>query len=378
MAVVDNSDLNHGHYEWVACVVFCAITPVFLFLRFYSRLESKQLGSDDWAALGAWMFAFSCNLQTILAINHGWGRHLANLKPDQVTITLLLHWSFQITYKPTVALNKISILLLYLRIMPQRAYRMTVYILLALVSLFCLATTVAGVFQCVPVAKAWHKSMKGHCYNLKDAWYTNAVFSIVTDFVILFLPMHMVYKLQRDKREKVLLYFIFGIGGFVTFTSIMRFFALKDANSKDSTYDVNSGFWSVIEINIGVICICLPPMRALLSRHLHFLISNRSGMDDADRPYPLGYVKTDPNSSKSSEPKLVHLPDGQGRRTMYPEESEEELVHGSNERGHGRQESGIMKTMQFSVTEQERTGTATKQEEKNMPEEVTDWQRRMR
>lgn len=63
---------------------------------------------------------------------------------------------------------------------------------------------------------------------------------------------------------------------------------------------------------------------------------------------------------------------------MYPEESEEELVHGSNERGHGRQESGIMKTMQFSVTEQERTGTATKQEEKNMPEEVTDWQRRMR
>lgn len=119
-------------------------------------------------------------------------------------------------------------------------------------------------------------------------------------------------------------------------------------------------------------------MRALLSRHLHFLTSNRSGADDGDRPYPLGYVKTDPNSSKSSEPRPVHLPDGQGRRRIYPEDSEEELVYGKKESAHGRQESGIMKTMQFSVTEQERARTATKGEEKNMPEEVRDWQMRMR
>jgi len=125
-----------------------------------------------------------------------------------------LHWSFQITYKPTVALNKISILLLYLRIMPQQMYRIMIFSLLTLVSLFCVATSIAGVFQCVPVQKAWHKGMKtGHCYNLVAAWYSNAVFSIVTDFVILALPMHMVYKLQSDKREKVILYFIFGIGG---------------------------------------------------------------------------------------------------------------------------------------------------------------------
>jgi hypothetical protein len=45
------------------------------------------------------------------------------------------------------------------------------------------------------------------------AWYTNAVFSIVTDFIILCVPMHMVYNLQRDKREKILLYFVFGMGG---------------------------------------------------------------------------------------------------------------------------------------------------------------------
>jgi hypothetical protein len=121
---------------------------------------------------------------------------------------------------------------------------------------------------------------------------------------------------------------------------------------------VNSGFWSVIEINIGVICICLPPLRALLSRYLHFLKDSRSGIDGAsDRPYPLGYVKTDPTSSKTSKmtsnSREVHNV-GRG----YPEESEEELVFMGNKREHRngngdleRNNSGIMKTTQFSVTE---------------------------
>ena len=47
------SDLNHGNYERVACLVFVVLVPTFLFTRFWSRLLSKQVGSDDWAALAA-------------------------------------------------------------------------------------------------------------------------------------------------------------------------------------------------------------------------------------------------------------------------------------------------------------------------------------
>lgn len=49
----DTSDLQHGNYERVTCLVFVALTPTFLFTRFWSRLLSKQVGSDDWAALAA-------------------------------------------------------------------------------------------------------------------------------------------------------------------------------------------------------------------------------------------------------------------------------------------------------------------------------------
>jgi hypothetical protein len=96
--------------------------------------------------------------------------------------------------------------------MPQKFYRVACWSLLTIVGLFALATTIAGVFQCVPVQKAWAKTKKSHCYNLVDAWYSNAVFSIVTDFIILFLPLHMVYKLQKAKQEKILLYAVFSVG----------------------------------------------------------------------------------------------------------------------------------------------------------------------
>ena len=55
MVVVDNSDIHHGDFEKIACIVFFCITPLFLLARFWSRIISKQLGNDDWAALGAFV-----------------------------------------------------------------------------------------------------------------------------------------------------------------------------------------------------------------------------------------------------------------------------------------------------------------------------------
>jgi len=55
--VVDNSDLHHGDFERTACIVFLCVTPIFLIARFASRILSKQIGIDDWAALAAFVSA---------------------------------------------------------------------------------------------------------------------------------------------------------------------------------------------------------------------------------------------------------------------------------------------------------------------------------
>lgn len=336
------SDLNHGNYERVACLIFVALIPTFLFTRFWSRLLSKQVGSDDWAALAAGIFALSCSIQTLVATAHGWGRHKVNLDAKDLRLVLILHWTFQITYKITVGLNKTSMLLLYLRIMPQRISRITCWTLLTLIGLFAFATTVASIFQCIPVEKAWIKSKHGHCYSLTRAWYANAGFSIATDFIILFLPMHMVYNLHRAKREKILLYAVFGVGMFVTSTSIMRTFMLKGADNPDITYDVKSGFWSLIEINVGVICICLPPLRALLSRQFPSLNFGISGSD----PHPQPYLSSSISAPKSGGSTGIRKGRGQA-----PLESEEELVYFTDENSLPLRDNGIKDATGYKVTD---------------------------
>ncbi|KFZ24156.1 hypothetical protein V502_01368 [Pseudogymnoascus sp. VKM F-4520 (FW-2644)] len=341
---IDNSDIHHGDFEKIACIVFVSVTPAFLIARFASRSLVKQVGNDDWAALAAFTFTMACNVQTLVAIAHGWGRHKNNLNAKQLRICLILHYGFQLTYKLAVGLNKASILLLYLRIMPQRFYRFSIYGLLTIVGLFAFATVIAGIFQCIPVDRAWNKSKPGHCYNLVDAWYSNAVFSITTDFLILLLPMHMVYKLQRARREKFLFYAVFGFGFFITFTSIMRFFALKSAKNPDTTYDITSGFWSVIEINVGVIVICLPTLRTLLSRQFSFFNHSRNRTDG--RPY----------HAHSNEPsELVTIggsgPRGQTRKKGELDGSEEELVYVTGENSVRERDGSILKKTEFVISE---------------------------
>ncbi|RDW78310.1 hypothetical protein BP5796_06162 [Coleophoma crateriformis] len=345
----DLSDIHHADYEKEACIIFCVIVPFFVFVRFWSRILAKQLGSDDWAALISLFTALCSNIQTLVAISYGWGRHKQNLNKEQLRIVLILHWTFQITYKLTVAFNKVSILLLYLRIMPQRAYRMTIYGLLITVGLFSFSTSIAGILQCVPVAKAWQKNMPGYCYDLVKAWYANAIFSIITDIAILCLPMHMVYKLQRSRREKFLLYGIFGIGAFVTFTSIMRMFALKSAKNPDVTYDVNSGFWSVIETNVGVICICLPPLRSLITKYVPNFGTTRSGRSGGSKssyPPPSYSNSTPVQNTIGGGP--IEGSWGTARVRGSAGDSEEELV--ADLEGNLSDRGGIRKTMEVHLT----------------------------
>lgn len=61
---IDNSDIHHGDFEKIACIVFISVTPAFLIARFASRILAKQVGNDDWAALAAFVRFFCYSLTT--------------------------------------------------------------------------------------------------------------------------------------------------------------------------------------------------------------------------------------------------------------------------------------------------------------------------
>ncbi|KAJ5982847.1 hypothetical protein N7481_004946 [Penicillium waksmanii] len=216
----------------------------------------------------------------LASCTYGFGQHVANLTTENKAKTLKVFLTFtsrchpkvlsqppQAFYKLTMNMTKMSILMLYLRIFIQRWFRMVCYALLCIIASYMVAAFFASIFQCIPVAKAWNKAIPGSCIDITTNWYANAGFSIATDIIILALPMYPIYNSRIVLDRKIALMMVFALGAFVAVTSIIRMQTLDfSSKSPDTTYDLTSSIWTMIEENMAIICACLPMMWTPLAR----------------------------------------------------------------------------------------------------------------
>ena len=101
---------------------------------------------------------------------------------------------------------------MYSKIFPTRFMYISAWILGGIAVSWAIAIAMVCVLQCIPVEKAWIPSVAGHCINLKDSFIGNAVPNIVTDVLILALPIKHVCKLRTTVSQKILLVVIFLLG----------------------------------------------------------------------------------------------------------------------------------------------------------------------
>ncbi|KAG5793469.1 hypothetical protein H9Q69_007492 [Fusarium xylarioides] len=105
--------------------------------------------------------------------------------------------------------------------------------------------------------------LKSTCISLNKNWHANAGFSIGTDTLILMLPMHPIWISQLPvAHERALMMILTMGGGVVIVTSIVRMTTLDLATKTlDTTFDISSTMWTIIEQNLAIICTCLPMCR---------------------------------------------------------------------------------------------------------------------
>ena len=174
----------------------------------------------------------------------------------------------QIFYKFTINLTKLSVLFLYLRIFSQRWFRITCYACVAVVSAYTVACIFATIFQCTPVEYVFNKNIQGNCFNNTAFWYANAIYNIVTDFIILASVPGVVWSLSLSTRQRIGLTLVLGLGIFVFATSILRFTTLDVASkAQDTTYGtLKSTIWTTIEASTAIVCACLPMVRTPIQK----------------------------------------------------------------------------------------------------------------
>lgn len=107
---------------------------------------------------------------------------------------------------------------------------------------------------------------KAECLDSRSVYLGGSLPNVILDFALVAMPLPYVWRLHAPLAQRVILAGMFALGFFICIVSIVRLtITMNIVGSKDTTYDLKDFImWSVVEINIGLVCSCLPSMRPLL------------------------------------------------------------------------------------------------------------------
>lgn len=148
-----------------------------------------------------------------MAIRNGYGKHIDDLTTEQSQTALMWFFVAQTPYKITVCLNKLSALLLFRRIFVQRGFQIACWSICGIVMGWCIGTVAGTIFQCIPLEASWNRSLDGTCIDKGAFWIAYAVGNILTDVLVLVLPIPPVLQLKMPWRQRALLCGVFLLGG---------------------------------------------------------------------------------------------------------------------------------------------------------------------
>jgi hypothetical protein len=122
-------------------------------------------------------------------------------------------WASIPIYQMTLFSSKASILLQYKRVFKIRTMMLACNIMLGVVVVYGTWTFISAWLNCVPVAKFWNDSLPGYCLSREGLWFSNSAMHILTDLILIVLPMPVLKSLQLARKQKVALMGVFALGG---------------------------------------------------------------------------------------------------------------------------------------------------------------------
>ncbi|KAJ9428906.1 hypothetical protein QL093DRAFT_2075398 [Fusarium oxysporum] len=269
-------------------VTFFIVTPNFILFRIWSRVARRSsLGWDDTTIIISFSSALTVQTVMVVSCSYGFGRHIETLTTD----------------------DKID------------GAQGTIACYMSIASAL-------SIWQCHPLRGAWDKSIQSTCISLNMNWHANAGFSIGTDALDIDVTNAAYMDKSTTRRAQTCTHDGSYHGWRVIVTSIVRMTTLDLATKTlDTTFDISSTMWTIIEQNLAIICTCLPMCRipiaiilsscSLVQRNHHTVFLNASM--DLEVRLELGILTLGPEVYK-----------GLTRSVVLPnDEASEEVILGS-------------------------------------------------
>lgn len=182
----------------------------------------------------------------------------------------------QLLYNPILSLVKASIMVFLFRLGDRRKIIRWSLIGLFLFNLgHMLGTFFGALTQCLPIHMYWNRWDPGEttafsCFDEYAFSMATAAIAILTDVLILLIPIFMVWPLKLNRRKKIAVGSVLSLGWIVVIVACVRlksFYDLWNNTDEDFTWSNSLGVViSIVEVNIAIILSCGPALNAILTR----------------------------------------------------------------------------------------------------------------
>ncbi|RHZ54104.1 putative MFS monosaccharide transporter [Aspergillus thermomutatus] len=288
----------------VVSIIFFALATVFVALRFVSRIfVVRKVGLHDYLMLLAWAIDFGFSFSLFYATSKGLGLHDYDIPTSDRPGLNRADYAFTVLYNPALMAVKTSILVFYLTLTKgEKVFRWANYVTLFVINAAGLALTLVNVFQCHPVEAAFSYPLppNAHCIDILTLYLSSSPVNIITDLAILFIPIPILTQMRLPRKQKIILVITFSFGFFVAVVDVIRIAYIQNAATsrqialKDIHYQSAAGYaslsfmWSVVEVNVSVMCACVPSLKPLVARLIPKMIrdTDENTQTTADLNHP--------------------------------------------------------------------------------------------
>lgn len=239
----------------------------------------------------------------LLSVHYGVGQHVVNVPPESRVNAVLWRWIGSLLYIIISTMSKFVVGLFLLRICSHRRWqRITIWVILALVTVFNIMFVFFDVFSCHPVEYEWTRyadpprpATGAQCNATSFATvttYVAAFLNVVADWTLAILPSYLVWQAKMERRKKISVSAVLALGSVASVATIVRIpFADGILDNPDFLYNFTDlAIWSTLEIGIALTASSLATLTPLFRKIKFFssAVYGTSRTGDGESGAPVG------------------------------------------------------------------------------------------
>ncbi|KAI2636234.1 hypothetical protein GGS26DRAFT_588837 [Hypomontagnella submonticulosa] len=303
----------------VACgIVFSLLAVAVVGLRVLARRKANRLlDMSDYLIIASCFFTVIYQGVAIASVLAGGvGYHVEEIRTRfgveaGPTVFLQQQVVIQILWAISLGLCRFSILNLSTKIFVVQSFVVIARATYALVVVWAITATLSAFLMCRPFAYTWDKTIEGgKCGDPMISWVVTGVLNMVSDLIILTLPMPYLFRLEMPLVKRLILIAVFGILVLPTIVSITRIAAMSTIDFDDITWTVpHTILLSALEPCLAVTLGCVIILRPLFG-----------GRYTSDGTATFNTPPVDPLSRKNSNRRFRPLNDDSSETRLRPED----------------------------------------------------------